>query len=89
MDPDVQLTSQDSVYLITKATELFIEMLTLEGYSFTQKTGRKTLTRQDIDAAIDTVDPLAFLEGSIVDMPYQAIYDGRAKPDDDVPLKSE
>ena len=65
LDPDVQLTSQDSVYLIAKATEMFIEFLAQESFRITLANKRKIVTKQDLEEAVDITDPLHFLqEGS-------------------------
>lgn len=65
LDPDITLASQEAVFLIAKATELFIECLSKESYSFTSQNKKKTIQRKDIDASIESVDALVFLEGSL------------------------
>lgn len=65
MDPDVNLASQEAVFLITKSTELFIESLARESYSHTALAKKKTVQRKDIDAAISSSDSLLFLEGAL------------------------
>ncbi|KAE8743231.1 hypothetical protein FOCC_FOCC011166 [Frankliniella occidentalis] len=65
MDPDVNLASQEAVFLIAKATELFIESLARESYTHTAQSKKKTVQRKDIDAAISSSDSLLFLEGAI------------------------
>ncbi|XP_067000839.1 DNA polymerase epsilon subunit 4 [Anabrus simplex] len=65
MDPDVNLASQEAVFLIAKSTELFIESLSREAYTYTAQAKRKTLQKKDIDSAVDSVDSLAFLEGAL------------------------
>lgn len=67
MDPDVTMASQDAVFMITKATEMFLECLAKECFSFTSQSGKKTLQKHDVDRAISAVDCLAFLEGAIDD----------------------
>ncbi|KAG0714246.1 DNA polymerase epsilon subunit 4 [Chionoecetes opilio] len=64
-DPDLQLTSQDAVFLIAKATELFVESLVQEAYQFTLKGRKKTVTRRDVDNCIEAIDALAFLDGAL------------------------
>ncbi|XP_063771981.1 DNA polymerase epsilon subunit 4 [Pseudophryne corroboree] len=64
-DPDVSLASQESVFLICKATELFIETIAKDAYIYAQRGKRKTLQRKDLDNAIDAIDEFAFLEGTL------------------------
>nr|CAD7444591.1 unnamed protein product [Timema bartmani]CAD7456227.1 unnamed protein product [Timema tahoe] len=65
VDPEVSLASQEAVFLITKATELFIDSIVKEAYFYTSQAKKKTIQRKDIDSAIDAVDCLAFLEGAL------------------------
>ena len=67
MDPDMNMASQEAVFLITKATEYFVECLAAECYSYTSANKKKTLAKTDLDTAIDAVDCLAFLEGALDD----------------------
>ncbi|KAM8939320.1 DNA polymerase epsilon subunit 4 [Pelodytes ibericus] len=62
-DPDVSLASQESVFIICKATELFIETIAKDALIYAQRGKRKTLQRKDLDNAIDAIDEFAFLEG--------------------------
>jgi len=64
-DPDVTMTSQESAVLIAKATELFVQELTKEVFSYTLQAKRKTVQRKDLELAIDRIDSLAFLEGAM------------------------
>lgn len=63
-DPDVTLASQDAVIVIAKATELFIETFTREAYSHLSQSKRKTLQKKDLEATVQAIDALAFLEGT-------------------------
>ncbi|KPP67799.1 hypothetical protein Z043_113572 [Scleropages formosus] len=63
MDPDVSLASQESVFAIAKATELFVEMIAKDALVYAQQGKRKTLQRKDLDNAIEAIDEFAFLEG--------------------------
>ncbi|XP_054644955.1 DNA polymerase epsilon subunit 4 [Dunckerocampus dactyliophorus] len=67
-DPDVSLASQESVFIIAKATELFVEMIAKDALVYAQQGKRKTLQRKDLDNAIEAVDEFAFLEGKGVQM---------------------
>ncbi|XP_075706352.1 DNA polymerase epsilon subunit 4 isoform X2 [Rhinoderma darwinii] len=64
-DPDVSLASQEAVFIISKATELFIETIAKDAYVYAQRGKRKTLQRKDLDNTIDAFDELAFLEGTL------------------------
>ena len=66
-DPDTNMASQEAVFLISRATELFVESLAAESSSFTVSNKKKTIARTDVDAAIDAVDCLAFLDGALND----------------------
>uniref|UniRef100_A0AAZ1XMA1 DNA polymerase epsilon subunit 4 n=1 Tax=Oreochromis aureus TaxID=47969 RepID=A0AAZ1XMA1_OREAU len=48
-DPDVSLASQESVFIIAKATELFVEMIAKDALVYAQQGKRKTLQRKDLD----------------------------------------
>ncbi|XP_028856062.1 uncharacterized protein LOC114801837 [Denticeps clupeoides] len=67
-DPDVTLASQESVFIIAKATELFVEMIAKDALVYAQQGKRKTLQRKDLDNAIEAIDEFAFLEGKGVQM---------------------
>ncbi|KAK8380053.1 hypothetical protein O3P69_016596 [Scylla paramamosain] len=64
-DPALQLASQDAVFVIAKATELFVESLVEEAYQYTRKAGRKTVSRRDVDNSVEAIDALAFLDGAL------------------------
>ncbi|XP_029939210.1 DNA polymerase epsilon subunit 4 isoform X2 [Salarias fasciatus] len=64
-DPDVSLASQESVFIIAKATELFVEMIAKDALVYAQQGKRKTLQRRDLDNAIEAIDEFAFLEGTL------------------------
>ncbi|EEB11445.1 DNA polymerase epsilon subunit, putative [Pediculus humanus corporis] len=65
IDPDVSLASKEAVFLITKATELLINSLAKEAYTYTVEENKKTVMRKHLDAAISNIDALAFLEGTL------------------------
>ncbi|XP_005989930.1 DNA polymerase epsilon subunit 4 [Latimeria chalumnae] len=64
-DPDVTLASQESVFILAKAAELFVETIAKDAYIYAQQGKRKTLQRKDLDNAIDAIDEFAFLEGTL------------------------
>lgn len=65
MDPDVSIVSGDAVFLVTKATELFLETIAKETYAYTASNKRKTIAKKDLDLVINKVDCLCFLEGAM------------------------
>lgn len=65
MDPDVNLVTQDAIFLIAKSTELFIDSMAKEAYKYTVQTKKKTIQKRDVENAIDNVDALVFLEGTL------------------------
>ena len=65
MDPDVNVISKDSIFLISKALEMFVQSLSIEAYSYTAGAKKKTVSKQDVEKAIDAVDALAFLDGAM------------------------
>jgi len=65
MDPEVSIVGSEAVFLVTKAAELFLEYLGRESAKYTLMSKRKTVQRRDIDAAIDSVAHLCFLEGAL------------------------
>ena len=67
MDPEVNMVNKDAIFLVTKSLEMFVENLAIEAYSYTVNAKKKTISRQDVEKAIDAVDALAFLDGAIDD----------------------
>merc|ERR1711971_402474 len=63
MDPDLTIASQESVFIITKAAELFVQLQAQEAYKKTTLHKRKTVQRKDLDIVLDELDCMAFLEG--------------------------
>ncbi|NXQ48078.1 DPOE4 polymerase, partial [Callaeas wilsoni] len=61
-DPDVTLASQEAVFVLARATELFVETIAKDAYVYAQQGKRKTLQRKDLDNAIEAIDEFAFLE---------------------------
>merc|ERR1712137_1017073 len=62
-DPDVNLCSHEALFIISKATELFVECVTKESYTFTSQAKKKTIQKRDVEQSIKLIDALAFLEG--------------------------
>lgn len=65
LDPEFNLVSSDSVFLMAKATELFIKSLATTSFTFAEQGKKKTIQKKDVDAAINEVDALMFLEGAL------------------------
>lgn len=65
LDPDFQLASAEAIFLVTKATELFIESLAKESFVHTAQAKKKTVQKRDIDMAIASIDSLMFLDGTM------------------------
>ncbi|CAH0555028.1 unnamed protein product [Brassicogethes aeneus] len=64
-DPDVSIIGQDSVFLVAKATEMFIEMLGKKTSDQIANTKRKTMLRRDVDSVVAKIPNLCFLEGTL------------------------
>lgn len=64
-DPDVSLASQEAVFVLARAAELFVETIAKDAFVYAQQGKRKTLQRKDLDNAIEAVDEFAFLEGTL------------------------
>lgn len=65
VDPEVSLSSQEAVFLISKATEYFIQTLAKEAQTFTAQSKRKTVQKKDVELAVANVESLFFLEGAL------------------------
>lgn len=66
LNPDAGLASSEAIFLMCKATELFIESLTKESFVYTAEARKRTVQRKDVEKAIESVDALMFLEGALV-----------------------
>ncbi|XP_034973184.1 DNA polymerase epsilon subunit 4 [Zootoca vivipara] len=64
-DPDVSLASQEAIFILARAAELFVETIAKDAYIYAQQGKRKTLQRKDLDNAIEAIDEFAFLEGTL------------------------
>uniref|UniRef100_A0A182QKP1 Transcription factor CBF/NF-Y/archaeal histone domain-containing protein n=1 Tax=Anopheles farauti TaxID=69004 RepID=A0A182QKP1_9DIPT len=63
LDPDVGIVTAEAIFLVTKAAELFLQTLAKDTSSHTLATKKKTMSKRDVELAIDSVDSLMFLEG--------------------------
>jgi nuclear transcription factor Y, gamma len=68
-DEDVRMISAEAPVLFAKACEMFILELTLRSWCFSEKNKRKTLQKDDIDAAIKNTDIFDFLVGLQIAVP--------------------
>lgn len=62
-DEDVRMISAEAPVLFAKACEMFILELSLRGWGAAEKSKRRTLQKDDIDAAIKNTDIFDFLVG--------------------------
>ena len=60
-DEEVRMISAEAPVLFAKACELFILELSLRGWGAAEKAKRRTLQKEDIDAAIVNTDIFDFL----------------------------
>ncbi|EDW01299.1 DNA polymerase epsilon subunit 4 [Drosophila grimshawi] len=65
LDPDLQIASNEAVFAVTKAVELFIESLARESFTYTAQAKKKTVQKRDVELAISAVDSLIFLDGAL------------------------
>ncbi|ALC40515.1 Mes4 [Drosophila busckii] len=65
LDPDLQIASNEAVFAVTRAVELFIESLARESFTYTVQAKKKTMQKRDVDMAISAVDSLLFLDGAL------------------------
>ncbi|XP_050075553.1 DNA polymerase epsilon subunit 4 [Anopheles maculipalpis] len=63
LDPDVGIVSAEAIFVVTKAAELFLQTLAKDASSHTLASKKKTMSKRDVEVAIDNVDALMFLEG--------------------------
>lgn len=64
IDPNTRLISQESVLLLTLATEEFLRMLTRDAHRSMKQCASKRLDRLHIFSAINTNPLYEFLDGS-------------------------
>lgn len=60
-DPDVDTITQESVFMVAAATELFVKHLVQKAHETTKKAKRKTMFYEDLATTVDTRDELEFL----------------------------
>ncbi|XP_017110527.1 DNA polymerase epsilon subunit 4 isoform X2 [Drosophila elegans] len=65
LDPDLQVATNEAVFTVAKAVELFIASLSRESYTYTAQSKKKTIQKRDVEMAISAVDSLMFLDGAM------------------------
>ncbi|XP_052840999.1 DNA polymerase epsilon subunit 4 isoform X2 [Drosophila gunungcola] len=65
LDPDMQVATNEAVFTVAKAVELFIASLSRESYTYTAQSKKKTIQKRDVEMAISAVDSLMFLDGAM------------------------
>ncbi|KAF9107138.1 hypothetical protein BGX29_007199 [Mortierella sp. GBA35] len=61
-DKDIQMVSNDAVFLISLATELFLESFTAKAFNLAKIEKRKTVSYKDLATAVTQHDSLEFLQ---------------------------
>ena len=64
LDDDVTIVSAESVFAITKTTELFIKLITEQAFGQMQGQKRKTLMKKDLEKVLEQNEIFSFLEGA-------------------------
>lgn len=62
-DEDVRMISAEAPVLFAKACEMFILELSIRAWGAAEKSKRRTLQKEDVDAAIENTDIFDFLVG--------------------------
>ncbi|KAK3288178.1 hypothetical protein CYMTET_4337 [Cymbomonas tetramitiformis] len=60
-EEDVKMVSSEASFLITKSTELFLELLSQRAAAIMDSEDRTQLTYNDVATSVDENDPLEFL----------------------------
>ncbi|KAF9342665.1 hypothetical protein BGX34_007841, partial [Mortierella sp. NVP85] len=61
-DKDVQIVSNEAVFLISIATEIFLEGFTAKAFNLAKLEKRKTVLYKDLATAVTQYDSLEFLQ---------------------------
>ena len=67
LDPEVGMVNGEAIFLVNKAVEEFIQCLAVESYHHTASSKKKTITKEHVMTAIESIDELAFLDGAMDD----------------------
>ncbi|KAH8401511.1 hypothetical protein KR009_006018 [Drosophila setifemur] len=65
LDTDMHMATNEAVFTVAKAVELFVASLARESYSYTAQSKKKTVQKRDVEMAISAVDSLMFLDGAM------------------------
>uniref|UniRef100_A0A8C9FBS7 DNA polymerase epsilon 4, accessory subunit n=1 Tax=Pavo cristatus TaxID=9049 RepID=A0A8C9FBS7_PAVCR len=60
-DPDVSLASQEAVFVLARAAELFVETIAKDAFVYAQQGKRKTLQRKDLGMMLCWFSLFSFL----------------------------
>ena len=66
VDDDVSIVSAESVFAVTKSTELFVKLLTEQTFDQMKVQKRKTLMKKDLEQILDKNEIFSFLEGTFL-----------------------
>ncbi|KAI3540607.1 histone-like transcription factor and archaeal histone [Colletotrichum abscissum] len=80
-DPDIGICSNNAAFVITLATEMFIQYLAAEGHNMAkaERKPRRNVQYKDLSTAVNHHDNLEFLEDVIPKtVPYKQIKDSAA-----------
>ncbi|ORX73658.1 histone-fold-containing protein [Linderina pennispora] len=64
-DKDIFACGADSIFLVSRATEYFIDSLVREGYEFARFDKRKTVQYKDMAKAVQSIEQYDFLSDII------------------------
>ena len=82
LDPDITLANHEAIFLVAKATEIFIDTLAKKSAEKTTKEKRKLISRADVNSAIEDEDNLNFLQNGVLDMTSDKIFNGTFQKED-------
>ncbi|XP_049538677.1 DNA polymerase epsilon subunit 4 [Anopheles darlingi] len=63
VDCEISIISAEAIFVVTKATELFIQTLAKDACSYTMDSKKKNISKADIEKTIGSTLSLKFLEG--------------------------
>ena len=67
LDSDVGMVNAEAIFLVNKAVEEFIQCLAVESFHITSSSKKKTIMKEHVMTAIESIDELAFLDGAMED----------------------
>uniref|UniRef100_A0A2M4AZ76 Putative dna polymerase epsilon subunit 4 n=1 Tax=Anopheles triannulatus TaxID=58253 RepID=A0A2M4AZ76_9DIPT len=63
VDCEINIISAEAIFVVTKATELFVQTLAKDACSYTMDSKKKNMSKADIEKTISNTFSLKFLEG--------------------------